>query len=140
MDSSDPAGFNAAIIERRELRFSPNALQAMIGWSLGAASSHGLPPSSPDEIKLHPEENRIDLVYGRASGKRSIPLKVEGLATLLIAYCIRALIPLPRVARKEVRIGTRYVSLVFHVEHSQAPMPEVIETDVVRQGPVRQWR
>ncbi|HLB97301.1 MAG TPA: hypothetical protein VJK90_06535 [Acetobacteraceae bacterium] len=140
MENGDPAGFNAAITERRELRFSPGALQAMIGWSLGAASSHGLPPSSPDEVKLHPEENRIDLVYGRAAGKRSIPLKVEGLATLLIAYCIRALIPLPRIARKEVRIGARYVSLVFHVEHSQAPTPAVIESDVVRQGPVRQWR
>jgi hypothetical protein len=38
----------------------------MIGWSLGAASSHGLPPSSPDEIKLHPNENRIDLLHSRA--------------------------------------------------------------------------
>ena len=140
MDTIEPAGFNSAIIERRELRFSPNALQAMIGWSLGAASSQGLPPSSPDEIKLHPDESRIDLIYGRAEGKRSIPLKLEGLATLLIAYCIRAHIPLPRVARKEVRIGARYVSLVFHVEHTQAPAPEVIESNVVRQGPVRQWR
>jgi hypothetical protein len=85
MDTNEPAGLIAAIIERRELRFSPSALQAMIGWSLGAASSHGLPPSSPDEINLHPQENRIDLVYGRAAGKRSVPLKVEGLATLLIA-------------------------------------------------------
>jgi hypothetical protein len=140
VEKSDPAGSNAPIIERRELRFSPHALQAMIGWSLGAASSHGLPPSSPDEVKLLPEESRIDLVYGRALGARVVPLKVEGLAVLLIAYCIRALIPLPRVARKEVRIGARYVSLVFHVEHSQAPAPEVIESDVVRQGPVRQWR
>jgi hypothetical protein len=140
MDNIEPAGFNSAIVERRELRFSPHALQAMIGWSLGAASSHGLPPSSPDEIKLRPEENRIDLVYGGGSGARMIPLKLEGLATLLIAYCIRALIPLPRIARKEVRIGPRYVSLVFHVEHSQAPTPEVIETAVVRHGPVRQWR
>jgi len=139
MDTGHPAEFNPAIIERRELRFSPAALQAMIGWSLGAASSHGLPPSSPDEIKLHPAESRIDLVYGRGPAPRLIPLKVEGLATLLIAYCIRALIPLPRVARKEVRIGTRYVSLVFHVEHSQAPAPELIETAVVRKGPVRQW-
>jgi hypothetical protein len=139
-DNSDPAGFNAAIIERRELRFRPSALQATIGWSLGAAKSHGLPPSSPDEIKLHPAENRIDLIHGRATGKRSIALKVEGLATLLIAYCIRALIPLSRIARKEVRIGARYVSLVFHVEHTQAPTPEVIESNVVRQGPVRQWR
>jgi hypothetical protein len=140
MDKGSPAEFNPAIIERRELRFSAAALQAMIGWSLGAASSHGLPPSSPDEIKLHPEESRIDLVYGQGAAARSIPLKVEGLATLLIAYCIRALIPLPRIARKEVRIGARYVSLVFHVEHSQAPAPELIETAVVRHGPVRQWR
>src|SRR5580658_4272934 len=121
MENGDPAGFNAAITERRELRFSPGALQAMIGWSLGAASSHGLPPSAPDEIKLLPQESRIDLIYGQGTTARSVPVKVEALAMLLIAYCIRALIPLPRIARKEVRIGARHVSLVFHVEHAQAP-------------------
>jgi hypothetical protein len=140
MDNDSPARFNAAIIERRELRFSPASLQAMIGWSLGAASSHGLPPSAPDEVKLLPAESRIDIVYSRGTGVRLIPLTVEALATLLIAYCIRALIPMPRIARKEVRIGARYVSLVFHVEHSQTPAPELIETAVVRRGVVRQWR
>jgi hypothetical protein len=140
VEKSDPAGSNAAIIERRELRFSPPALRAMLGWSFGAGSSQGLPPSPPDEINLLPEHNRIDLIYGHAAVARSVPLKLEALATLLIAYCIRALIPLPRIARKEVRIGARYVSLVFHVEHAQAPTPEVIETAVVRHGPVRQWR
>jgi hypothetical protein len=39
-----------------------------------------------------------------------------------------------------IALGARYVSLVFHVEHTQAPTPEVIESNVVRQGPVRQWR
>jgi hypothetical protein len=140
VDNSPPAIFNAAIVERRELRFSPHALQAMIGWSLGAASSHGLPPITPDEIRLRPDESCIDLIYGTGPGARLVPLPLEGLATLLIAYCIRAHIPLPRIARKEVRIGARYVSLVFHVEHSQAPAPEVLETAVVRHGPVRQWR
>jgi hypothetical protein len=112
----------------------------MIGWSLGAASSHRLPPSPPDGVRLVPEDSRIDVIYGLGAAARSIPLTVEALATLLIAYCIRALIPLPRFARKEVRIGARYVALVFHVEHRQAPAPEVIETGVVRNGPVRQWR
>jgi len=140
MDKSDPAGFNVAIIERRELRFSPAALQVMIGWSLGAASSQGLLPTPPDEIRLLAAESRIDIVYGQGAAARSVPLKVEALATLLIAYCIRALIPLPRIARKEVRIGARYVTLVFHVEHSQVPTPELIETAIVRKGPVRQWR
>ena len=140
MDHSEPAVANSAIIERRELRFSPAALQAMIGWSLGAGSSQRLPPSPPDGIRLVPGESRIDLAYGQGPGARLIPLPVEQLATLLIAYCIRALIPLPRVARKEVRIGARYVALVFHVEHPRPPVPEVIEMAVVRNGPVRQWR
>jgi hypothetical protein len=140
VDKSDPAARNSAILERRELRFSPAALQAMIGWSLGAASSHRLLPTPPDGVTLVPEQNRIDIVYGVGAKARLIPLTVEALGTLLIAYCIRSLIPMPRIARKEVRIGARYVALVFHVEHPQAPVPEVIEMAVVRNGPVRQWR
>jgi hypothetical protein len=140
MDDSEPTVVSSAIVERRELRFSPATLQAMIGWSLGAGSSQRLPPIPPDGIRLVPEDSRIDLAYGQGPAARLIPLPVEQLATLLIAYCIRALIPLPRVARKEVRIGARYVALVFHVEHRQAPTPEIVESSVVRNGPVRQWR
>ena len=140
MDKSNPAARNSAILERRELRFSAAALQAMIGWSLGAASSHGLLPTPPNGVTLVPEHGRIDVVYGAGAKVRSIPLTLQALGSLLIAYCIRSLIPMPRIARKEVRIGARYVALVFHVEHPQAPVPEVIEMAVVRNGPVRQWR
>jgi hypothetical protein len=140
VENSDPPEGNPAILERRELRFSPAALRAMIGWSLGAASSHGLPPSPPDGVRLIPEASRVDLVYGVGTAARVMPLTVEALGALLIAYCIRSAIPMPRIARKEVSIGARYVALVFHVDHRQAPTPEVVETGVVRNGPVRQWR
>jgi hypothetical protein len=128
------------IVERRELRFSPLALQSVIGWSLGAASVQGLPVTPPDGVKLLPQASRVDLIYGHGVAARSIPLKAEALGSLLIAYCIRVRIPLRRVARKEVRIGAQHVALVFHVEHTHAPAPEVAETSVVRHGLAREWR
>ncbi len=140
MDTQGPALPDGIIIERRELRFGPAALKRVVGWLLGAAAAHGLPPAAPEGIELLPQDNRVDLVYGQGSAARSFSLQVEALGMLLIAYCIRARIPMPRVAHKEVRVGERYVSLVFHLEHSQSPAPEAIEAPVARHAQARQWR
>ena len=140
MDNNDTAEPAWTIVERREPRFSTAALRSVFGWSLGAASVQGLPPLAPDGITLLPQESRVDLRYGHGVAARSIPLKAGALGSLLIAYCIRVRIPLRRIARTEVRIEahyvalSHYVALVFHVEHSHAPAPEVIETAVVRHG------
>jgi hypothetical protein len=138
MVQSDPACSDETIIERRELRFSTGALRHMIGWLLDTAPSHGLPSGPPVGVTLLPAENRVDVVYGQGETARPIPLQADALGALLIAYCIRARIPLRRVARKEVRVGALYVALVFYVEHSQAPTRKVIETSPAQQAPVRQ--
>ena len=107
------------ILERRELRFSPAALLVAISWSLETATAKELLPAAPDAIGLLPEEGRLNLLYGRGAKERSIPLRQELLGSMLIAYCIRAHIPLRRAARKEVQIRAHYVSLVFHVDHAR---------------------
>ncbi len=140
MDTQAPAAPDATITERRELRFGPEALKRVVGWLLGAAAAHGLPAATPEGIELLPHDNRVDLIYGQGSAARSFSLQVEALGMLLIAYCIRTRVPMPRVAHKQVRVGARYVALVFHLEHSQAPVPEAIETSVARHAPAGQWR
>jgi hypothetical protein len=138
MDQKVPDDPDETIIERRELRFSAGALRHMIGWLLQTQPSHGLPSGPPVAVTLLPEENRIEVVYGEAPNARPIPLKADSLGALLIAYCIRARIPLRRVARKEVRVGSLYVALVFYVEHRQAPTKQVIEMPPAREPPVPQ--
>jgi hypothetical protein len=137
MDQNDPAWDDDTIIERRELRFSAGALRRIIGGLLATAPSHGLPSAAPVEVTLRPVENRVDVVYGRAEAARPIPLQVDALGALLIAYCIRARIPLRRVARKEVRVGPLYVTLMFYVEHPQVPAQKITEMSFSRQGPAR---
>ena len=119
MDSNRPAEHVWNILERRELRFSPAALQVAISWSLETATVNEWLPAAPDAIGLVPEENRVNLLYGRGAKVRTIPLRHDLLGSMLIAYCIRVHIPLRRVARKEVHIKPKYVALVFHVEHTR---------------------
>jgi hypothetical protein len=138
MEKGDLTASDGTIIERRELRFSASALQRVIGWLLDTATSHGLPSSPPVGVTLLPTENRIDVFYGQDEAARPIPLQVEALGALLIAYCIRARIPLRRVARKEVRFGPNYVALVFHVEHTQSPAPKIAEKSTAGRSPVHQ--
>ena len=131
---------DGTIAERRELRFGPAALRRMIAWLLDSATAHGLPPTLPDGIELLPHDNRVDLVYGQGPAALPFALQAETLGMLLIAYCIRARVPLPRVAQKQVRVGAHYVALVFHLEHSQAPPPQAVEAPVARHGSAREWR
>jgi hypothetical protein len=137
MDQNDPPCPDEAIIERRELRFSAGALRRIIGGLLDTAPSRGLPSAPPVAVTLLPAENRVDVVYGQAEAARPIPLQADALGALLIAYCIRARIPLRRVARKEVRVGALYVALTFYVEHSQMPAQKVIEMPLGRQRAAR---
>jgi hypothetical protein len=131
VDNASPPNAAEPIIERRELRFSPLALMQVIAGRPDTATSHGLPSGLPVGVTLLPQERRVDLVYGQASAARSFPLTIDALGMLLIAHCIRARIPLPRLARKEAHIGVHCASLVFHLEHTQAPVPEIIEVSAV---------
>lgn len=140
MDNSIAPKPVETIIERRELRFSSGMLQRIIGGPVGTATVVWLPPLPPVGITLVPTENRVDVFYGVSAADRPLSLQAETLGALLIAYCIRARIPLRRVARKEVRVGADYVTLVFHVEHSKAPARKVTDGPLVQQGSVRIWR
>jgi hypothetical protein len=128
------------ISERRELRFSPLALMQVIAARPDAATSHGLPAGAPIGITLLPQDRRVDVAYGQAAAARQFPLAIDALGMLLIAHCIRARIPLPRVARKEVHIGTECAALVFHLEHTQAAMPEAIEKSALPHDLMQQSR
>jgi hypothetical protein len=131
VDKNRPLNAAEPIVERRELRFSPLALMQVIASRPDATTSHGLPTGLPSAITLLPQERRVDVAYGHASAAQSYKLKIDALGMLLIAHCIRARIPLPRLARKEAHIGAHCASLVFHLEHTQAGVPEIIEKSVV---------
>jgi len=136
-DAVTPAEADGVIIDRREIRFSARALKRVIDWSLDSKSAHGLPPIIPERVELLPQDHRVDLIYDLEPPAWSFPLRMEALGKLLIAYCLQARIPVPRVARKEIRIGQRYAALVFVVDYSQAPPPQAAEPSEVGQGPMR---
>jgi len=136
-DAVTPAEPDGGIVDRREIRFSAGALKRVIDWSLDSKTTHGLPPIIPDRVALLPQDHRVDLIYDLEPPVWSFPLRIEALGKLLIAYCLQARIPLPRVARKEIRIGPRYAALVFVVDYSQTPPSQAAEPSNVGQGPMR---
>jgi len=113
-----------AVAERREIEFSAEALCLAIGMSLRAAQGFGLPALRPTGVHLRPREGQIDVVYGTGPTQRAVPLAAEPLGALLVSYCLRARIPMPRRAEKGIRIGAKAVILAFKAICVAVPAPE----------------
>ncbi len=113
-----------AVAERREIEFSAEALCLAIGMSLRAAQRFGLPALRPTGVQFCPREGQIDVVYGIGQAQRAVPLAAEPLGALLVSYCLRARIPMPRRAEKGIRIGATAVILAFKTIFVAVPAPE----------------
>jgi len=92
------------ILDQRQIHFSPDALVAAIAASPAAAAALGLPPLKPQSVRLLADAGKVDVVFQTSGGARSVGVALVPLAALLLAFCFRAKIPLPRKARKAARI------------------------------------
>jgi hypothetical protein len=107
-----------SIIDRRELEFDARALISIIGRSVHWANSMGLPGSRPTSVDFNPAAGGIILNY---EGKATDIISAERLGALLVSYCIRARIPLPKLAEKSVRIQANAVVVAFSTHYSDVP-------------------
>src|ERR1700733_4793228 len=84
------------LVDRREIEFDTQTLLAAVATSQRAAESFGLPGFPPSGARFDPKQGAVDFLYGSAQGQRAVRLKAEMVGALLVAYCIRARIPMPK--------------------------------------------
>ncbi len=108
------------IVDRRELEFDADALLLVAVSSSQAIASFGLPAMQPVAIRFYPLESEIGLAYGTAAAPRVIRLSAVKVGALLVSYCIRSKIPMPRKATKGVRVEGDRVFLEFEVHYPGA--------------------
>ncbi len=117
-------GAAMSIVDRREIRFGEDAVRAAVAASPEAAATLGLPAIPPDAVRFLPAEHRIELLYGVGSGMADFPVSAESLGALLVGYCCRHRIALPRGARKAIRIGRDAAVLAFELSVPPVRRPQ----------------
>ncbi len=105
-----------SIIDNREIAFDAEGVVEAITSAIGAAQSIGLPGLPPVAVRLDPAEGLVRLVYGNGQAGRTLALPGESLGALLISFCVRSGIPMPRFADKSVRVEAHAVVLSFRTE------------------------
>ena len=127
------------ILDRREIEFDAEALVAAVASSRRAAESFGLPGLPPRDARFYPKEGEVDFLYGSAQAPRAVRVRAEVVGALLVSYCIRAKVPMPRKADKGVRIEANTVILAFRTRFSQAPNVAVEGDKMPAAAPVTSW-
>src|SRR5579863_5211115 len=121
-----------AIVDRREIEFDQQAVTLALEWSPRAAIAFGLPPLVPTGIRCDPVAGNVEVIYGELTSMQVFALRAEALGAILIAYCNRTGMPMPRASDKAVRIERAHVVVVFTLRLDVAPKPEVPEGTIAR--------
>jgi len=129
-----------AITDRREIAFDVQAIRLALEWSPRSAQSFGLPPLTPHAVRCNPADGTVEVTYGEFTSTRVFVVRAEALGAILISYCNRAGMPMPRSADKGVRIDHDGVAVVFTLHLPTAPEPELPEGNIARlPEAVRAW-
>ena len=121
-----------AVTDRREIEFDTNAVRRAVEWSPRAAQAFGLPPLLPTGVRCRPADGCIEVVYGTLTATRVFALRAEALGALLVFFCNRVDMPLPRHADKGIRIEREHVVLVFTLRLDELPQPDAPEGQIAR--------
>jgi hypothetical protein len=84
----------------------------------------GLPPFRPVNVHFRPEDGVIEFRYDTAEHPQTQRVEGAALGAFLVSYCIRARIPLPRLADKEIRVEPNAIVLRFITHYQEAPAPD----------------
>ena len=110
-----------------------------ISASLRAAQGFGLPALRPNGARCYPKEGQVDVLYGTSQAPRAVRISAEALGALLVSYCIRARIPMPRRADKGIRIEANCVILAFRTQYAEAPVPESADSATRTPVSIKAW-
>jgi hypothetical protein len=129
-----------AITDRREIEFDLIAVKLALESSPRAAQAFGLPPLTPRDVRCDAAAGNVEVIYGELTSARVFALRAEALGAILISYCNRAGMPMPRAADKAVRIERAHVVVVFTLRLDGAPHPELPEGPIAHAPEaVRAW-
>ena len=109
-----------AITDRREIEFDLQTVRLVLEWSPRAAQAFGLPPLTPTAVHGNPAEGVIEVTYGELTSTRVFMLRAEALGAILISYCNRVGMPMPRKADKSVRIERDHVVVLLSYRQDAA--------------------
>ena len=118
------------ITDRREIEFDLEAVRSALECSPRSAQAFGLPPLTPQAVRCNPPTSTVEVSYGELSSTRVFILRAEALGAILISYCYRTGMPMPRSAGKAVRIDREHVVVVFTLRISRALQPELPERKI----------
>lgn len=113
-----------AIKERRTLGFDAQEIVNAIKMVPQIASAIGLPSTNIMGVEFEPEAGLIKFHYD--DGERT--LSAEPIAAVLVAYCLRLNIPLPRYSEKSMEITTEEVMLTMTTERCANEQREGVES------------
>lgn len=116
------------VSDRREIRFDAAAMSAVLVCSPRMMQAAGLPRHGPKEARFEPSTGAVILTYG--DRKQTMVLQTTALGALLIGYCMRAGIRIPRRLSRSVRVDRDAVVLVLSTHYPNLPptlLPERTE-------------
>ncbi len=111
------------LTDRRELDFDEDVLIAAVAISPRIAENLGLPAIPPAVVRFHPKESEVEFLYWTDPTNKTFRIKNAALGALLIGYCIRARVPIPRAAERAVRIEAASVVLTFRTQIAKPLQP-----------------
>jgi hypothetical protein len=101
------------LTDSRRIEFDSDALVAAVASSPRAAERLGLPRLPPYVACFHPEAGEVELLFGSVQAPRPFRVTANAVGALLVSYCIRARLPVPRNAKKSVHIEANAVVITF---------------------------
>ncbi len=127
------------LTDRRELEFDEEVLIAAVAVSQRVAQSLGLPANPPAAVRFHPKENEVAFLYWTDPTNKAVRIKSAALGALLIGYCIRARVPIPRNAERAVRIEAASVILTFRTQIAMPLKPAAQIAQPLGDAPATGW-
>ncbi len=103
------------IIERREVEFETEALISVLAGSPRAAAAFGLARGQPQAVIFEPASQSVRFVFPGGGQAHSVSVESARLGALLVSFCLRMRMPLPRRAEKSIRVEPGSVVLAFRV-------------------------
>jgi hypothetical protein len=117
-----------AIIDERRIAFDCGALKEVLGVSRQAARKLGLPDSPLSKVVLNSMTGSATLHFAGAL----VTVEREKLGALLISYCLRSGIRIPRAGQRSVCVEDTSVILIFQENYMTIPVPKSALPDPAR--------
>ena len=107
------------IIDKREISFDSRSLISVVKASLGRTAVIDLPATEPRGVFFDATNQRV--VFSYSNEAHDVGVAGERLGVLLVSYCIRARIPLPRYSEKIARVEESRIIIICNTHYHDPP-------------------